>query len=648
MKILPINYNLVIQKPLQNVQKAPFIHFNGTETDTFELSKSAPVSYVEQAKDISGIHCPRCGKMMLSEKDYQIILDKASKIETASDFSDLIEEYKYYVPAGMSKILRKHQTSDNDFMELFNKLCKGAFLKHKDLITKSNKYLLEFSKTLPKEKQEDIENFVNQIKPNTSSYNYSKKLFPLLHNCNLSKPQYLELLNNTILRLRNSSDYLFVFYHPNIKNMTPGEISQIMSERIFSKALTTHGKISNIYGLDNPNNEILTCQSCSEKTGEKTFLNVSDLEDPELKGNIRTYLQDISMKLGHKTLQTNSPYIYYLCNFIDRISKHEITFSTEEIDTIKKLNLIASRHSEFTPITQSKTDIPCAGCGSTMLPHEIKQKIEHELQHRSTIKGYLGILQKYDKYIGKYARETADLLIKLAEDNPEISKLKLVELLQFETDKKSEKEVEKVFKEFSKVRPYILQTRPLAEVNNYDKISKAIFEYIFSGKLKKDFSYMAFVSEGLKDFNLDKDMPVFVYTFLNKIKIICNKNSIVKYNDFDVEKDKDPLQTIIYKIFNSNLATADHLVARKKGGEATIDNMIGLCKQCNTIVKGGKDVFPWMIQNPTSRQYLPEQLRVIKKMAKRGEIENFDHWAENVAERIKKETRGKFDFTDQI
>ncbi len=648
MKILPINYNLYIQKQLQNIQKSPFISFQASPTeDSFEVSKSNAPSYLSQATDINGIHCPRCGTAMLTEKEFQTILDKASEVETASDFSELVNEYKDYVPSGMHKILRRHETIDNDFKQYFNKLNKGAFLKHKDAVDKSNNYLLEFSKSQSQENQEEIQQFVSEIKPTISSYNYNKKLIPVLKNCNMNKAEYIEILNNTVLSLKKSSDYLYVFKIPDIEEKSPSEIAKIMAGRIFSKSLVNHGKISNIFELDNPNNEILTCHSCAQKSG-KTFLIPTDLEDPALKENIRKYLQDISVKLGHRNLETNSSYIYYLTTFIDRISRHEITFSTDEINTIKKLNQIASRHNEFEPISQTKTDIPCAGCGSTLLPHEIKQKIEHELAHRSTIKGYIGILKEYDKYIGEYARENADLVIKLAEENPDISKQELVELVQYHADKNAEEELLKAFKDFSKARSYILQTRPLAEVQNYDKIAKAIFEYISSGKLKKDFNYMSFVSEGLKDFDFDKNMPVFLYTFLNKIKIICNKNTIVKYNEQDMQKDKDPLQTIIYKIFNSDLATADHLVAKKKGGENNKNNMIGLCKFCNQVIKGGKQIFPWLIQNPKARIYFPLQLRTINDMAKRGELEGYEDWAQNIIDLVKEETRGKFDFSDSI
>ena len=35
-------------------------------------------------------------------------------------------------------------------------------------------------------------------------------------------------------------------------------------------------------------------------------------------------------------------------------------------------------------------------------------------------------------------------------------------------------------------------------------------------------------------------------------------------------------------------------------------------------------------------------------MAKRGELEDYDDWAQNIIELVKEETRGKFDFSDSI
>lgn len=650
MRILPINYNLFIQSPAQNIQRTPLVNLNSLSRDTFEISFKGDLSYIEQAKEFNGIHCPICGHAMFSEKEFQELLKKAEQVETAQDFNNLVHEYQEFVPSGMGKILRTFDNLENmNFLEFFSKHSKGAHLKHKTLMEKSNNYLLEFFKTQPEENQKELQGFINTIKPTNSSYTYGQKLLPILKNLDISQQEYFNLLNNSFLTLQKSSNYLYVFKIPEIESKTPSEISKIMVYRIFSKSLMHLDKISRSMDLDNPNNEILTCESCHGRSKGKTFINQTALENPELKNNIKLYIQDISVRMGQKNLATNAPYITYLCNFINRISNNEnLKFSQDEIKIIKKLNFIASRHNDFKPISQTKTDIPCAGCGSTLLPHEIKQQIEQELSERSSIKSYIRILKKYDKFIGAYARDNANLFIEIAENNPNISKEKLLELLQKEADKKTDIELNEIIKQMSKARTFITRRYCLAELENYDNIKNSIYKYIKNNSFKPDYNYMRFIDNALKDYDLDKNTPAIVFTFLNKIKIACHKNSIIRLNEMDKLKDKNPIQTIIHKMFNSDLATADHLVAMTKGGEKDTDNIIGLCKSCNKIVKGGKHVYSWFIQNPDVKTNLLAQLKVINSMAKSKEIEGYDDWAKNIAEQMYKLTYNKYDVRNEI
>ena len=76
---------------------------------------------------------------------------------------------------------------------------------------------------------------------------------------------------------------------------------------------------------------------------------------------------------GPENFENNKSYIHYLVNFLERISKQNISFDSREVGSLLKVGRIASRHQEFVPIVQTKVDVPCAGCGSTMLPHDIKE-----------------------------------------------------------------------------------------------------------------------------------------------------------------------------------------------------------------------------------------------------------------------------------
>ena len=68
------------------------------------------------------------------------------------------------------------------------------------------------------------------------------------------------------------------------------------------------------------------------------------------------------------------------------------------------------------------------------------------------------------------------------------------------------------------------------------------------------------------------------------------------------------------------MATADHLVPLSSGGKASKDNLIGLCKSCNSIVKSRKNVHSWYVQNYNVRYNLLKQMKVIDNMANSDEI----------------------------
>ncbi|MCM1338152.1 MAG: HNH endonuclease [Muribaculaceae bacterium] len=652
MKILPLlNYN-IYTTPSANIKKneKPLLSTQPM-ADTFLLSFKGEKSYIEQAMETSGIHCPICGKAMLNEKELSKIVERAANVQTVEDFTKILHEYKDYIPESMKDILKGSSENSNnlnlDFTDYFAKLSKSAFLRHKRHVEASNNYLIEYSITQSEEIQNKLFETLKTLPLAVSHVSYKQKLLPIIKSFKTaSKQEYLDILNKTILGLEDSSNHLFVFKIPDYKEKTAGELAQIMVSRIFSKSLMESGKISRTWDTENPNNEIITCKSCSIGEHGKTFLSPTDLTRPDFKENIRKYLQDISVVMGQKNHLTNAPYIVYLSRFIDRISQHNITFSPDEIIAMKKLNHMASRHSEFTPLTQSKTDIPCAGCGSTMLPHETKKQIETELKARSTIQGYIGVLKKYDKYIGVYAKPAADIIFELEKSSAGMSIREFVENVQKEMDNVSAQKINGIMTEFNRLRPAIQRNNTAQEAENYDKVIEILKEITNREKFKQDFNYKDMAIELTDRINLSEDMPVGVYTLLNKIRIACFENSLVKTNEFDRLKDKDELYSILFKIFTSDIGTTDHFIAMIKGGEKDIHNMIGLCKTCNTVVKGDRKVYTWFVQNPSVRDNFLKHLIAIDAMARRGEIEGFDDWAETISEKMFDLTYNKYDIRD--
>lgn len=650
MKILPIAYNIISNVSNRSLdQQSPLPHFS-TGHDTFEMTFTGGNSYLKPLMNSNNIHCPCCGIKMLSENSYQELLNKASNIRSTGDFITLLTENKESIPKSMQSILENSATEYEDSMLEFHKYFleknRACSSLHATQIETANKYLLEIAQRFPEENSKKIIDLVKTFDLSDTAYVYKDKLLRVIDTLNLEPKDKFLILKNVTSIIQDSSDYLSIFKIPNFSDMSIQELAAALAQKIFRYSVIQSSKVSKIMD-DFPNNEILSCSKCERSASKRTFLSPVTLDNPEFKNYLMRYLNDVSFNSGQENYENNKSYIHYLINFIERISKQKISFDNMEVGALLKIGRIASRHQEFAPIVQTKIDIPCAGCGSTLLPHNVKKIIDSELLHCNSVKEYTEVLKKYDKYIGVYAREAADLYLKIVEQNPNISKTKLVSRLQREMDKISASEAHDILRLFSKIRPSIAENNTFAELAKYDLISKKIYDYIISGKFN-DYNYQNLSLNLVHYIDINNDTPSVIYTILNKLRIISYKNSLVKPNEFDLAKDKDSVQTILFNLFKSDLGTADHFLAATKGGNNTKDNIIGLCRTCNTVVKGKKKVPSWIGQNPEVRIHLPEHLSVVDKMSKDGVIEGYDTWAKSIADALYELTYNKFDIRDKF
>ena len=625
--------------------------------DKFELSFTGffenatdPVR-MDQAKEISGIHCPVCGVKMLSQKDYEKILNQAENTDNAKDFINILKENQKYIPKHLRQIIEDSENIENtkemSIKDYYYEMNLRSYRSKQVIIHNIRDNLKEYANWLGllPEQSKQVNNIVDKIHTKQSFITYKNIIDEYIKFLNLHDDKANQLKMNTMKPAAQANDYYLLFHVLKPNEMTDKEISRNIARYIFSKSVNTITPMDNMSshkGL--PNNKVLLCKNCETMQCKNHFLH--DVGNPKLKSYIDSYLADIAYLIGHNKMEQSKDYIPAFCYNVTRITRGKIFFSDTDMKSLKNLQHSASRHEIFAPIQQSKTDIPCAECGSILLTHEMRKHIEDEMKDCKTIQDYAKLLDKYDKYIGKYAKPYVNMFQSIINSNPEISKEEFLQIFQKKADNFSERRLKREYEEYKQYRKYYATQGTPEQLKNYDLFKIYVYEYIKS-KSYLDDELFTYYNKCLKPLDLEKAPVKAIYAFTTRIKHIILSHRITSTEIKQSKRKEDPIYTLVFNIFKMNVATADHLHATSKGGDDSIDNLIALCKTCNKI-KSKKDVRTWIIDNKRVKNNIANQMHVIDKMAKSREIEGFDNWAINISNKLYELSEGKIDLREEF
>ncbi len=604
---------------------------------------------VDQAKNISGIHCPVCGVKMFTENEYKNLLQESETISTPKELANLLLAYKDYVPSNMRKMLEDidntANSSNTDMHDFYFKLRSVANNRfHKRVFYASSK-LKGFAEPLRDEVKSDVLTAADKMLK-VKSYNDFKNIFvELYQNPNLTQSEKNSYTRNILHDVKSAGIFLGVFSFP-ASQMTPNELAKTLITRIFSKSLIESSTIQNndCFG-DLRNNSVLLCSKCHRNKPEHTFVDFKNIKVqslPYIKDNFNTYLSDIAALMGKRELDYDPMYFNDFCFYVNKLSGSRIVFDEVALTRLKNLRYLSTRRDRFEPAEQTEVDIPCAGCGSIMLPHANRRLIRHDLQNSKTPKEYLDVLNKYNKYIGAYSIDLYKIFKLIVEQNPTITIEEFLPLFEHKVNKLSDVQIDNALLEFERNKEYFLKNGTPEQKEYLLKFDSQLYSTLESGRFS-DYKFIDIfesITSGI-DLNAYK-MPKAIYVLLDDFRKIAHINSISRYSELDAKCDKDPVETIAFNMFKSDVFTIDHLVSMAKGGSRTKDNLIGLCKFCNTL-KSEKGVRAWYVENFEVRKNFHKHLLVIDDMAKKGLISDFDTWARDVAEKMYELTYGKYD-----
>ena len=657
MIISPIKISEFINKyNSQNNINIPLIFNGGFAThDKLDLSfcgvfenKTTPIK-LEQAQCYSGVHCPSCGTQMLTPQDYELIKEKAKNIKSAEEWVNLLRENKKFIPKKFRHIFKDIENINNykelSVLELFKEMSEISFHHKKNTVREIKDYMKIYSQDFPQDRQIKAIDILDEIRTK-QTYNLQKdKIMLFADTLGLNKEQKNVFASKILRLLFNSNGYYMLFNSSELSQIPQENLAEYVIQRIFYPSLSEIAPISKYpKHKDLPNNSILLCKNCYPMQVKNIFWQNTDLR--EIKDNLRAYLTDISYLMGGNKIDNAPEYINSLIYSVNIMSKQKIEFTPNEIKSIKSVERLMKRHVSFAPIEQTEVDIPCAECGSTMLTHTKRKEIEYELKKCDTPYEYANVLRNNMKYIGVHNKVLAEIFLSIVEKNPNISDEEFLKKYARQEAHYCEKSVEQAISGFLVNRSYVAEHYPKEGLNIYDIFTSRLLKYVSEGKFK-NYELTPLYKECLEnlDFQNYPVRPIFV--LLRNLKSIAYKHMYVNEEEKSKYNDKAGVYSLLFRLFQQNVATADHLVPEIKGGEGDKYNLIGLCKSCNKL-KSRKDVNNWYSENKKLADNLKKQLIVVNNMSKSGQLDGYEDWAEKIAQKVYELTYHRLDLRNQI
>ena len=624
--------------------------------DTFDVTFTGEEPEIPQdpiklyeARQISGIHCPSCGVKMLAKKDFKNFVENAKNIQNTNQLVELLKKNNEFIPIAYKRILNDYKRIPNykdTSITNFLISLRDIALYERERYIRNFKH--EAERYLPNIPEEDIpayKDFVESLNEKDTYQQVTLKIQKLVEDSNLDKNHLKNIKRNNILNIALAEKYYNMLNIESLEQLDDSTAAQQFIDRLFHPSRNKIRKIEKYeYNLDHPNNKIMICKDCATKYTSERKVFFNNKNQPDLKANVILYLKDLSFLCGAKMLDIPANYQAYVCNRVNQLTGQNVFFSKFDIQKIYNAQNIMSRHEKFSPIIQSEVDIPCAECGSTLMPHSVKLKVIKDLNTCRTPYDYSEVLKKYQKYEGPYSRKLIEIFNEIVENNPYISNEKFLEKFSSSTERYLRRGVYHILADYKCSRKFYDTDDKRQKLNVFDLIYYRTKRYIDKRKFD-DYDMGNFCKTVLDGVQLSDYNIKAASNLIRQLRVISYKHSLAFPYNPNNKDNQSKVCSITYNLLMSDLATADHLVAVDKGGDGTKYNLIGMCKSCNKL-KSNNSVIAWYDQHPGVKKNLINQIIIINDMAKDGYLEDYDDWAKRVVQNLYNNTNGAINYIE--
>lgn len=288
-------------------------------------------------------------------------------------------------------------------------------------------------------------------------------------------------------------------------------------------------------------------------------------------------------------------------------------------------------------------NIPCPACGKKMLPLEKYEKIVKEFDNAKP-EEYLGILQKYSRYLRPVEYSVLDEIQEISDrtgekdvrklleslrDNklPILEKIQLQKIKQMKTVAKSLPQDERkvLMSKINELRGMIRKKNSEAPFRR-----KILIDRIEKVKIKNEHNY-----EKLQ--NIARSFPR---------SFDMNSAWIVKYSGNDKNGQPWTSKDIALRMLSSSIPNTDHIIARDiELNRDDITNYMSMHKSCNGQ-KSNKPFMQWFFEDKKTREAsLKAYFAKADSLINSGQIQDkkYKDYVENATQLIYETSKGSVD-----
>lgn len=607
------------------------------------------LEFDEELANLNNIRCARCNQLMLSEKKYNLLLEKLSQVKSGKELENILLQNKQYISEDNQPILTDLNKINKDNPNIDIRFTLKKIYEHAPKIyaetceNNINLIKLVTEKLYMSDNNRNVYlKIIDKLNLHKDFYPYKLTDFSAIMNESLRNTDYErkeKLYNKVMLHQTKAFKYYKNIANSNIENTEPQKALVELGKTLFKKSQSQISLISKSNTTNDNSNKILICAECAQQTKNNSrYFKASD-DTVKLKNKFTQYLQDINRAISNNELHVNKNYLNLLIQNLRTTSGNTIVLNANDRQFLE----YKKSFSDF-PF-ENFENLPCPKCSAKMLTYHQRENIFQRIQESNSIRDLNQIIKDNKEYLPPKTKQLAEKFLDTFIRDPYITEKLMKKQMTTYVRKLDKKELNIYTKKIkSKIKNSNLTSEEQQTIYNaisklyeFDKTSKTLY---YSPKLKE-----ILINSPIYKDNNKIDLKNDTDEFLTTIEIL--QGPVLHSTKLRENYNYSWSKTFTERIFRKSTLTQDHLVARNNGGDDDVNNKIGLHRECNQI-KGKKSLYQWYNEDSQIENNMINYLKEMNKNIKNKKLNQYNDYSLNIANKIYYLCGGRSKIKDEL